>query len=98
MKSLHRGKAIEAYKGARVMEEMGLTEKLLVVVDVACSSLHIDSWRFDSIIAAHGRPIATGRKYDNGQVGRKDWQSSCGCKGIRRDTVWRVSRDMPRDS
>lgn len=42
-----------------VMEEMGMTEKLLTVVDVACSSLHIDSWRFDTIIAAHGRPIAT---------------------------------------
>jgi len=42
-----------------VMEEMGLTEKLLVVVDVACSSLHVDSWRFDNITAAHGRPIAT---------------------------------------
>lgn len=42
-----------------VMEEMGLTEKLLTVVDVACSSLHIDTWKFDTIIAAHGRPIAT---------------------------------------
>lgn len=42
-----------------VMEEMGLTEKLLTVVDVACSSLHIDTWRFDTIMAAHGRPIPT---------------------------------------
>lgn len=42
-----------------VMEEMGLTEKLLTVVDVACSSLHIDSWRFDTIMAAHGRPVPT---------------------------------------
>lgn len=42
-----------------VMEEMGLTDKLLTVVDVACSSLHIDTWKFDTIIAAHGRPIAT---------------------------------------
>lgn len=42
-----------------VMEEMGLTDKLLVVVDVACSSLHIDTWTYDTIIAAHGRPIPT---------------------------------------
>ncbi len=42
-----------------VMEEMGLTEKLLTVVDVACASLNIDTWRFDTIMAAHGRPIAT---------------------------------------
>ena len=44
---------------AEVMEEMELSEKLLAVVDVACGSLNIDSWRFDTIMAAHGRPIAT---------------------------------------
>ena len=44
---------------AEVMEEMGLSEQLLAVVDVACGSLNIDSWRFDTIMAAHGRPIAT---------------------------------------
>lgn len=44
---------------AEVMEEMGLSEKLLTVVDVACGSLNIDSWRFDTVMAAHGRPIAT---------------------------------------
>lgn len=44
---------------AEVMEEMGLSEKLLAVVDVACGSLNIDSWRFDTVMAAHGRPIAT---------------------------------------
>lgn len=42
-----------------VMEEMGLTDKLLTVVDVACASLHIDTWKFDTIMAAHGRPIPT---------------------------------------
>lgn len=42
-----------------VMEEMGMSEKLLTVVDVACASLNIDTWRFDTIMAAHGRPIAT---------------------------------------
>lgn len=44
---------------AEVMEEMGLSEKLLAVVDVACGSLNIDSWRFDTIMAAHGRPLPT---------------------------------------
>ena len=44
---------------AEVVEEMNLTDKLLVVVDVACGSLNIESWRFDTIMAAHGRPIAT---------------------------------------
>ena len=44
---------------AEVVEEMGLSEKLLAVVDVACGSLNIDSWRFDTVMAAHGRPIAT---------------------------------------
>ncbi|MDR1272570.1 MAG: 2-oxoglutarate oxidoreductase [Clostridiales Family XIII bacterium] len=44
---------------AEVMEEMALTEKLLAVVDVACSSLAIDMWRFDTVMAAHGRPIPT---------------------------------------
>ena len=29
---------------AEVMEEMGLSEKLLAIVDVACGSLNIDSW------------------------------------------------------
>lgn len=36
---------------AEVMEEMGLSEQLLAVVDVACGSLNIDSWRFDTIMA-----------------------------------------------
>lgn len=53
------GHGIAARLIGEVMEEMGLTEKLLAVVDVACSSLNIDTWRFDTIMAAHGRPIAT---------------------------------------
>lgn len=43
---------------AEVVEEMGLREKLIAVVDVACGSLNIDTWRFDTIMAAHGRPVA----------------------------------------
>ncbi|SHD77668.1 thiamine pyrophosphate-dependent enzyme [Schnuerera ultunensis] len=53
------GHGIVARLIGEVMEEMGLTEKLLTVVDVACASLNIDTWRFDTIMAAHGRPIAT---------------------------------------
>ncbi|MDO4787927.1 MAG: thiamine pyrophosphate-dependent enzyme [Johnsonella sp.] len=44
---------------AEVMEEMELSEKLIAVVDVACGSLTIDMWRFDTIMAAHGRPIVS---------------------------------------
>lgn len=53
------GHGLAARLIAEVMEEMDLSGKLLAVVDVACGSLHIDSWRFDTVMAAHGRPIAT---------------------------------------
>ncbi|MEG1633676.1 MAG: thiamine pyrophosphate-dependent enzyme [Oscillospiraceae bacterium] len=42
-----------------VAEEMGINEKLLAVVDVACCSFNIDYWNFDTIMAAHGRDIPT---------------------------------------
>lgn len=44
---------------AEVSDEMKLNEKLITVVDVACGSLNINSWKFDTIMAAHGRPIPT---------------------------------------
>lgn len=44
---------------AETAEKMGLNEKLITVVDVACGSLNINSWKFDTIMAAHGRPIPT---------------------------------------
>lgn len=44
---------------AEAAQELELSEKLITVVDVACSSLSINSWRFDTIMAAHGRPIPT---------------------------------------
>ncbi|MBP1744695.1 MAG: 2-oxoglutarate oxidoreductase [Firmicutes bacterium] len=53
------GHGIVARLIGEVAEEMGLTEKLLTTIDVACSSLNIDTWRFDTIMAAHGRPIPT---------------------------------------
>jgi len=53
------GHGIVARLIGEVAEEMGLTEKLLTTIDVACSSLNVDTWRFDTIMAAHGRPIPT---------------------------------------
>ncbi len=56
---------------AEVAEELDIEEKLLVAMDVACCSLNIDHWRFDSIMAAHGRTIPT----------------ACGVKRVRPDHV-----------
>ncbi len=42
-----------------VAEELGIEHKLVTVVDVACCSFHIDYWKFDTIMAAHGRDIPT---------------------------------------
>lgn len=53
------GHGIVARLIGEVCEEMGVTEKLLTVIDVACCSLNIDTWRFDTIMAPHGRPIPT---------------------------------------
>ena len=44
---------------AETAEKMELNEKMITVVDVACGSLNINSWKFDTIMAAHGRPIPT---------------------------------------
>lgn len=40
-------------------EELGIQEKTLAVVDVACCSFHIDYWKYDTIMSAHGRDIPT---------------------------------------
>lgn len=42
-----------------VLQELGLEEKTVAVLDVACGGLPIDIWRYDTIEAAHGRPIPT---------------------------------------
>ena len=42
-----------------VSEELGIQEKMLAVVGVACCSFNIDYWRYDTIMAAHGRDIPT---------------------------------------
>lgn len=44
---------------AEVAEEMGLSDKLITTVDVACGSLHLEDWRFDTVMAAHGRTLVT---------------------------------------
>ncbi len=48
-----------------VAEELGIQHRLVAVVDVACCSFNIDYWKFDTIMAAHGRdiPTATGVKH-----------------------------------
>ena len=40
-----------------VAEEMGLADKLIMTVDVACGSLHLASLHFDTVMCAHGRPL-----------------------------------------
>lgn len=40
-------------------EELGVQHDLVAVVDVACCSFNIDYWKFDTIMAAHGRDIPT---------------------------------------
>lgn len=42
-----------------VLAELQLEEKAIAVLDVACGGMPIDIWRYDSIEAAHGRPVAT---------------------------------------
>ena len=44
---------------AEVLDEMQLSEKAILVFDVACCSLLMFSAHYDNIGAAHGRPIAT---------------------------------------
>lgn len=42
-----------------IMEEMGTVDKLVVTTDVACGAMNVEVWNFDTIVGAHGRPIAT---------------------------------------
>ena len=42
-----------------VLQELQVEEKTIAVVDVACCYLAFDNWQYDSIMAAHGRPVAT---------------------------------------
>ena len=42
-----------------VLQELKLEEDSIIVLDVACGGMPIDVWRYDTIEAAHGRPVPT---------------------------------------
>ena len=42
-----------------VLQELGREEEAIAVLDVACGGMPIDIWRYDTIEAAHGRPVPT---------------------------------------
>jgi len=50
---------------AETAEALGLGDRTIVTVDVACGCLQIDTWYYDTIMTAHGRVVATavGTKY-----------------------------------
>lgn len=41
------------------LQELRAEEKTIAVIDVACCYLAFDNWQYDSIMAAHGRPVAS---------------------------------------
>lgn len=53
------------------LQELQAEEKTIAVVDVACCYLAFDNWQYDSIMAAHGRPVA----------------SAVGVKRVRKDST-----------
>ncbi len=53
------GHGIVARLVCEAAEELGISEKLIVVTDVACGSLLVGVLTFNNIGAAHGRPIIT---------------------------------------
>lgn len=44
---------------SEILQEMNLEDKAIAVLDVACGGLPLDIWQYDSIVAAHGRPVPT---------------------------------------
>lgn len=42
---------------AEIVEDLHMREDFIPVVDVACGALTMDIWRYDTVMAAHGRPI-----------------------------------------
>lgn len=65
------GHGIIARLMAEAVEEVGMSDKTIMVVDVACGSLLLEQWNFDTVQAAHGRPIVT----------------AVGVKHVRRDNL-----------
>ena len=43
---------------AEAVESLGMQEKFIPTVDVACGAWVMDAWNFDTVMCAHGRPIA----------------------------------------
>lgn len=43
---------------AESVEALGMREKFIPTVDVACGAWSMDIWDFDTVMCAHGRPIA----------------------------------------
>ncbi len=41
------------------IEELGLGDKAIVTLDVACGCLQMDTWKYDTVQTAHGRVVAT---------------------------------------
>ena len=41
------------------LQELQMEEEAVISLDVACGGMPIDVWRYDTIEAAHGRPVAT---------------------------------------
>lgn len=42
-----------------IMEEMNMSNKLIITTDVACGAMNVDFWDFDTVVGAHGRPLPT---------------------------------------
>lgn len=51
------GHGIAARLIGEIIDEMGLQQDFIPTVDVACGALNMDTWRFDTVMAAHGRPV-----------------------------------------
>ena len=59
-----------------IIDEMGLQQDFIPTVDVACGALNMDTWRFDTVMAAHGRPVVV----------------AIGVKKVRKDKLqWLIS-------
>ena len=48
------GHGIAARLIGEIIDEMGLQQDFIPTVDVACGALNMDTWRFDTVMAAHG--------------------------------------------
>lgn len=42
---------------AEAVEELGMGEKFIATVDVACGAWSMDVWNYDTVMCAHGRPM-----------------------------------------